>query len=198
MDQWIKNLFLPLFLLSLFFSRSASYGQQVAPFTLPDLSGQSVSLAQYSQKKAVVLIFTSANCPWVDKYESRIQALYQTYSSRGVAFIAINSNDSQMSPRDHTKVLRTSNPFPFAYLKDDQQAVSKRLGAEKTPQVFVLQPRNGSFYQVYEGVIDDFPLDASQVSNHYLKDAIEAVLSSQAPAVPHTSAQGCGIRWANR
>lgn len=198
MDQWIKNIFLPLCLLPLLLGGSALYSQQVVPFTLPNLSGQPVSLTQYDQKNAVVLIFTSANCPWVDKYESRIKALHQRYSSQGVAFIAINSNDSQVSPRDHTKVLRTSTPFPFAYLKDEKQAVSKRLGAEKTPQVFVLQPRSGSFHKVYEGVIDDFPLDPSQVNNHYLKDAIEAVLSGQLPTVPRTSPQGCGIRWANR
>jgi peroxiredoxin len=198
MDQWIKTLFLPLCLLPLFLGSSVSYAQQIAPFTLPDLSGQAVSLTQYRDQKAVVLLFTSANCPWVDKYESRIKALHRSYSSRGVAFIAINSNDSQKSPRDGTQVLRTSNPFPFAYLRDEKQAVSKRLGAEKTPQVFVLQPRSGSFYLVYEGVIDDFPLDADQVSNQYLKDAIEAVLSGQTPNVPHTSPQGCGIRWTNR
>lgn len=197
MVTWIKRLYLAL-CLPLLLGSLTLQAQKVAPFTLPDLHGQSVSLAQYSQKKAVVLIFTSANCPWVDKYEDRLKDLYHTYGSRGVGFIAINSNDSRMSPRDAAKVLRSTNPFPFAYLKDEKQTVTRQLGAERTPQVFLLQPREGHFYKVYEGVIDDFPLDASQVNHSYLRDAIEAVLAGEAPAVPKTNAQGCGIRWVNR
>jgi peroxiredoxin len=193
----INSLHLGLFF-SLMLGVMALPAQEVTPFTLPDVSGKPVSLTQFNQKQAVVLVFISANCPFVDHYESRINALYDQYQDKGVAFVAINSNDSAMSPPDATARLAVSVSFPFPYLKDNQQRVTRALGASKNPQVFVLVPGAGRFQQVYQGAIDDFPLDASQAQAHYLRDALDAVLAGRQPAAKEVPAKGCGIRWVNR
>lgn len=197
MAHWIKFLLFGL-LCAAWLGQSRLQAQQIASFTLPNLQGQEVSLSDYQQQKAVVLVFLSANCPFVDSYEARIRALYQTYHDQGIAFLAINSNDSMVSPPDGTARLAQSAGLPFPYLKDANQQVTRALGATKNPQVFVLVPQNGHFQLVYQGAIDNFPLDASQAQHHYLRDALQAVHDGHPVPLTKTPAQGCSIRWANR
>ena len=168
----------------------------IQPFSLPDYGERVVHLQDYAQAQAVVLIFTSANCPWVQSYEARIQALHTTYAPQGVAFIAINSNDAKRSHRDQPHLLRVQVDFP--YLRDAEQRIAQQLGASKNPEAFLLVPpaegAGSAFKMAYRGSIDDHPLDASAVHDAYLQQAIEAVLRGEQPDPQITEPQGCNIR----
>lgn len=173
----------------------------VSDFTLEDVEGNEVSLSKLAEgKKALVVIFTSAHCSWAVKYETRFNELFDTYKDKPVGIVAINTNDPSMSQSDAVARLRVSSPFPFPYLKDSQQKVAKGLGASKNPEAFVLIPSKGGsadqmFAVAYKGKIDDNPLDAELVKEHYLKSAISEILAGSEVSVKETPPNGCNIKW---
>ncbi|GAB4425950.1 MAG: thioredoxin family protein [Bacteroidia bacterium] len=167
----------------------------VSNFSLQDPDGRAVSLDQYKNDKVVVVVFTSSNCVWATKYQDRLTALHTQYHSKGVRFLAINSNDAAMSQRDAVSRMAVVSPYPFPYLKDDSQQVARLFGAEKTPETFVLVPREGRFSIAYRGKIDDNPIDPKLVRSNYLVDALDSVLVGKPPRIAHEPANGCFIKW---
>ena len=71
-------------------------------------------------------------------------------------------------------------------------ATDKAFGATKTPEAFLFDA-NGKL--AYHGAIDDNSEDANAVKSHYLKDALEAVLSGKPVPMAETKALGCGIKF---
>jgi hypothetical protein len=81
--------------------------------------------------------------------------------------------------------------FVFDYLYDESQDVARALGAERTPEVFLFDAERRL---VYHGAIDD-SRDDTAVEEQYLRDAIEAVLAGDEPAISETPAVGCTVKW---
>ena len=159
-------------------------------------SGKNLKFADFTGKKAVVVIFTSSDCAFSMKYQERINKLHEDYATQDVSFVAINSNDSALNSSDAARLMRIQMPYEFPYIKDASQKVASVLEASRNPEAFVLVPRAGGSYDIaYRGQIDDNPLDASFVENHYLKNALDAVIAGKAPPVPSTEATGCNIKW---
>ncbi|MBX7243473.1 MAG: redoxin domain-containing protein [Bacteroidia bacterium] len=156
---------------------------------------ENVSLSQFSQQKAIVLVFTSSHCKFATQYVTRLNNLYNEFNSKGVTFIAVNSNDASMSPSDNPEQMRTISRYNFSYLKDNDQSVAKALGAEKTPEVFILKPAGSQFEVVYKGAIDDNPLDESMVKNTSLKNAIQQTIGGSKPSQGSAVSLGCPIKW---
>ncbi len=169
---------------------NVSYAQSIGNITI-----ENVSLSQFSQQKAVVLVFTSSHCKFATQYVSRLNNLYNEFNTKGVTFIAVNSNDAAMSPSDNPDQMRTISRYNFSYLKDKDQSVAKALGAEKTPEVFILKPGGGKFEVVYKGAIDDNPLDENMVKNNSLKNAIQQAVGGAKPAPSSSASLGCPIKW---
>ena len=171
---------------------------EVQEFTLTNaVNDQAFSLSSLKDKAAVVVIFSSNDCPYDKLYENRIENLLDAYRDRQVAFVLINSNNPERSPEDtpnlmaeKIKELRWNVP----YLIDHEQQVAGMFGAQKTPEAFVLKYLNNSFQILYNGSIDDNPQVASDVSNYCLKRALDATLEGQPILVDHTYPTGCMIR----
>lgn len=167
---------------------------QSLDFALPNTTGQITSLRDFANSKAVVVIFTSGHCTYADKYQLRIRELYNAFANKGVVFLAINSNNAALAQDDNMAVMRTGSPYPFPYLKDENQAVARQFNATKNPEVFLLQPQGAAFSIIYQGKIDDNPLDATQVRDSYLQNALSALLLGNAKPAS-TTPTGCNIRW---
>lgn len=166
--------------------------QPVQDFTLQNVrDGKPVSLSNYAQVKAVVLVFTSHECPFDNYYKDRIKEYSNAYAGR-VQFIFINSNTEAEENAEQMAIHYTD--FSIPYLSDKDQVVMNSLGAKKTPEVFLLTQTNGKFAIVYNGAIDDNPQSAKEVRNHFLKNAIESVVGGANPAVASERASGCTIR----
>lgn len=168
----------------------AQRSSSVAAFALPgEFDGETVSLASFSDNKAIVVAFTSYHCSWSVKYMDRLTQLYQEYHPRNVAFIAINSNDPELEG----ELVRIAPPgFPF--LKDADQTVARDFGATRNPEAFVLIPAGAHFKIVYQGKIDDNPLDARLVRHNFLQDALDQILAGQNVHTRRTPASGCSIK----
>ncbi len=81
--------------------------------------------------------------------------------------------------------------YSFDYLHNESQAIARALGAERTPEAYVF---DADRRLVYRGAVDD-NRDEADVTQHYLRDAIEAALAGETPPVPDTPPVGCTVKW---
>lgn len=176
----------------------SQHSDQIQDFTLPNAAdGSSFSLSQYRDAKAVVVIFTSFYCPYAKFYEDRVAKLVDRYNSNDIRFLLINPNNPNKSKADalsniEAEAKRVGLDIPF--LSDSSQEVADLLGAEKTPEAFILVPKNDAFSIVYRGAIDDNPQVEEDVKHHYLSDAITAVSQNRPVKSSSTIVTGCIIK----
>jgi peroxiredoxin len=175
------------------FAQSGAYqlGDKVANFSLKGSNNKTASLQDYANAKTVVLVFTNTQCPYSKLYENRLVTLASTYSGKGVQFIFVNPG---VGDGGETLESMASKNYNFPYLADEGQALSKRFGATKTPEVFVLHNDGKDFVLKYRGAIDDNPQMESSVKNQYLRNVIDSVLANKTVATLEKRATGCLIK----
>jgi peroxiredoxin len=160
-------------------------------FALKDTNGRDVSLADFRDKKAVVVVFIGTECPVNNYYMLRLTQLHAKYAPCGVQFLAVNSNpqDSVQQVADHAR--REGLPFPA--FKDADQKVADLLEAQRTPEVVLLDSRRTICYR---GRIDDqygVGFRKPQPTRRDLVEALEEVLAGKPVSIPRTQAAGCLI-----
>ena len=172
-------------------------GDKAMDFNLKNIDGKMVSPADYPDAKGFVVIFTCNHCPYAKAYQDRIIEIDKKYKPKGYPVIAINSNDASIVPEDsydNMKIRAHEKGFTFPYLYDADQKVANVYGAARTPHVFLLEKEKGNLIVKYIGAIDNNYEDASAVTEHYLSDAIDALLQGKEPATTFTKAIGCTIK----
>ena len=173
---------------------SVGLGTEAPQFDLPGVDGQNHSLDSYADADVLVLVQSCNHCPYVQAWDQRLNAVARDYADRGVRVVAINSNDAASHPEDSFEEMQkraAAQGFVFDYLYDEPQAVATELASERTPEVFLF---DRSRQLVYHGAIDD-SRDEDAVSQHYLRDALDAVLSGQEPVLSETPPVGCTVKW---
>ncbi len=173
-------------------------GAYVEDFKLPNVDGKSVSLTGDALAKGYIVVFTCNTCPYAKLYEDRVIELDKKYRAKGYPVVAINPNDVSKQPDDSMEKMKARSQtknYTFPYLRDDSQDVAKRFGATKTPHVYVLNKESGKFKVEYIGAIDDSPREASDVTERYVEDAIDALMSGKKPTITTKRAIGCTIKW---
>ena len=121
-------------------------------------------------------------------------AIARDYAHQGVRVAAVNSNDVSRYPEDSFEQMKAraeKRYFPFDYLLDEDQAVARALGAERTPEIFLFDAERRLRYH---GAIDD-SRDDNAVTRSYLREAIEALLAGDQPPVTETESVGCTVKW---
>ncbi len=172
-----------------------SVGSTAPDFKLKGVDGKEYSLGAFADRKAVAVIFSCNHCPYVLAWEDRMIAIQRDYEARGAALIAINANNAAAYPDDsfENMVKRSQQQgFSFPYAHDETQDVAHAYGATHTPEVFLLDAERKVRYH---GAIDDNYDDASAVKQHYLRDALDAVLEGGEPSVTETPPVGCTVKW---
>lgn len=150
------------------------------------------SLKDLADAKAVAVVFTCNTCPVVQDYEDRLVQLADDYKDKGVELVAINVNNLEDDKLPAMKERAEEKGFTFAYLYDPSQQIARAYGATCTPHAFLLDQGRKV---VYMGAIDDSQQGPTADTNHYLRDAIDAVLAGQSPAVATTQQFGCSIKY---
>jgi len=167
-------------------------GQQGPAFNgLEGVDGKTHSLDEYADAKLVVLVFTCNHCPVAQAYQDRLIELAEDYQGKGVQIVAINVNNMEADKLPAMKQRAEEKGFNFPYLYDPSQQIGREYGATVTPHVFVLdQDRKVA----YMGAVDDSQ-NPDNVTQHYLRDALDALLAGQAPEMTSTKQFGCGIKY---
>ena len=182
-------------------------GSSAPDFSLPGVDGRNWSLKDFSEAKALVIIFTCNHCPTAQYYEERIKQLVTDYKSKGVALVAIMPNDPKSVRLDELgwtdlsdsfeemKIRAKDREFNFPYLYDgDTETVSRAYGPAVTPHAFVFDRARKLRYV---GAIDDSER-IQHVTKHYLRDALDALLGGKELPVGQTKVVGCSTKWAGK
>jgi peroxiredoxin len=162
-------------------------GVTVENFRLVDTNGTERSLDDLKGKNGTVLVFVSAQCPIVKQYNARISRFAADFAAKGVNVIGINSNYTE-SPewvRSHA-----AENYGFPVLIDKGNVLADKLGANVTPETFYLNEKN---VVVYHGAIDN-SRSGENITENYLRDAVEANTSGKPVARKSANAFGCSIK----
>ena len=171
-------------------------GTSAPEFTLPDTTGASVSLSDYGDAPALVVAFICNHCPFVVHIREALAEFGREYQERGVAIVAINSNDVASHPDDSPEKMAeelASAGYTFAYLYDESQSVAQAYRAACTPDFFVF---DGQQKLVYRGQMDGSrPGNDVSVTGEDLRAALDAVLKGEGLSADQKPSIGCNIKW---
>jgi peroxiredoxin len=184
--------------MALTYSNEMQKGAVAPDFSLPGVDGKTHSLSDFSDRKALVVIFMCNHCPYVKAIVERVNDLAKEFQSRGVGLVAISSNDVDAYPDDSPEKMKEWSDelgFVFPYLYDESQEVAKSYGAVCTPDPFVFKNVEGQFQMAYHGRIDDNWKEPNQVKQRDLANALEAILSGQPVSDDQQPAMGCSLKW---
>jgi len=177
-------------------SQALALGTPLPEFSLTDtVTSCAVSSSELAGKPAVV-IFVCNHCPYVKRIREGLAAFGRVCAERGVAMVAISSNDPKTYPEDAPDKMRVEAKdagYPFPYLFDESQAVAKAFGAVCTPDLYVFDARG---LLAYHGQFDDArPKNSVPVTGTDARRAIDALLAGESPSSDQTPSIGCSIKW---
>ena len=165
-------------------------------FALPDTDGATVSLADFKDAPALVVVFLCNHCPFVIHIREELAAFAREAQSKGVAFVGINANDVENYPDDSPEKMKqevVEHGYSFPYLFDESQAVAKAYRAACTPDFYLF---DGDQRLVYRGQFDDSrPGSDVPVTGADLRRAVDALLSAGPQADDQQPSIGCNIKW---
>jgi len=176
------------------YNKKVSVGDKAPEFSgLPAVeNGSDTSLTLTDIKEpVVVLVFLGNHCPVVQRYEDRLIDFTAAYKDKPVKVVGVSVNDLDSDRIPKIKEYMKEHKSNYIYGYDESQAIGHAYGATNTPQFFVLDKERKIRYL---RAMDD-NMDEAKVKKTYLKDAVEALLKGEAPAVDETRPQGCGVQY---
>lgn len=177
-------------------------GTPAPNFSLPDtVTGKKVSPSDFSDKKALLVMFICRHCPYVQHIKLELAQLGKDYAKKDIGIVAISTNDADGYPEDSPESLKAMAEklgfiFPLCY--DESQEVAKKYSAACTPDFFLFaKSKDGIFTLAYRGQFDDSrPGNGKPVTGIDLRGAMDAVLAGrQIPASAQRPSIGCNIKW---
>jgi len=163
-------------------------GTAIDDFTLPDADGASHSLASLKGKNGTVIIFIATKCPVSNAYNDRMEKVFEDYKAKGINVIGINANSTE--PSAEVKSHAAEKGLKFTILKDDGNKIADRLGANRTPEVYLLDAKGKL---AYHGRIDDAQ-KVESVSSNDLRNALDELIAGKAITKTGGAAFGCTIK----
>lgn len=171
----------------------------IAPdFELPDtVTGKTYRLQDLRGKQGTLILFICNHCPYVLYVKAQLIAIAGDYASRGVATLAISSNDVVAYPDDAPDKMRelmAAWGYPFAaYLYDETQQVAKAYQAACTPDIYLF---DADLACVYRGRLDAAtPKNGEPVTGADLRAALDAMLNGLPVEARQIPSVGCNIKW---
>jgi thiol-disulfide isomerase/thioredoxin len=160
------------------------------------VSGKTIRLHDIASDKATVIMFICNHCPYVIHVNPEIVRVAHDYMPKGVAFVAISSNDVDNYPQDgpdEMKVTAEREGYPFPYLYDESQNVARAYEAACTPDFYVFDK---DLKLVYRGRLDDArPKNDNPLTGRDLRAALDAVLAERPVDEKQYPSGGCNIKW---
>ncbi len=171
-------------------------GTAAPDFSLSNIDGRSVSLADVAGEKGTVVMFICNHCPFVKHVADELAVLGRDYLPQGIGFVAISSNDVASHPADSPEQMvheAEERGYPFPYLYDETQEVAKAYHAACTPDFYLFDAGRAL---VYRGQLDPSrPGSDVPVTGQDLRAAIDALLAGRQPIDEQIPSLGCNIKW---
>lgn len=177
-------------------SSMVSLGRKAPQFRLPDPQGNWVSSEDFAGAPALLVAFICNHCPYVKHVRAAFAEFAKEYQERGVAVVAISSNDVVAYPDDSPEKMAEEIKlagYTFPYLYDETQEVARAYQAVCTPDFFLF---DRDHKLVYRGQFDDTrPNSGRSATGTDLRAALDAVLAGRAVSAEQKPSVGCGIKW---
>lgn len=178
-------------------STMLALGTKAPDFTLPNVvSGNTISLATFADKKALLVIFMCRHCPFVKHVQQELAKLGKDYQNESLGIVAISANDAEKYPDDAPASLKEMVQelgFNFPVCYDATQEVAKAYTAACTPDFFLF---NQAQELVYRGQLDDSrPSNNLPLTGQDLRNAIFNVLADKPVNPEQKPSIGCNIKW---
>jgi peroxiredoxin len=177
-------------------STMLALGTRAPGFNLPDFDGAMHALGDFDASPALLVAFICNHCPFVQHIRGEFARLAREWRTRGLAVVAVNSNDLEAYPQDGPEAMREearSLGYDFPYLVDASQSVARAYRAACTPDFFLF---DASRRLVYRGQFDDSrPGNGRSVTGADLGAAVDATLAGRTPAAEQKASLGCNIKW---
>lgn len=171
-------------------------GTRAPDFCLVDTNGQEVSLSDFPEAQAYLVIFMCNHCPFVRHMREQLAELASEYQDKGVAIVGINSNDVEEFPEDSPESMAdevSEVGYTFPYLFDETQEVAKGYRAACTPDFFLFDAKRRL---VYRGQFDNSrPDNDIPVTGADLRAAMDGVLAGREVPSEQKPGLGCNIKW---
>lgn len=171
-------------------------GTAAPEFSLPATDGKFYSLQNFHAGKLLLVMFICNHCPFVKHVRQQLLALANDYQGKGVAFVAISSNDTQAYPADNMdnmKLEALNFGFSFPYLLDETQTVALAYDAACTPDFFLF---DNNRQLIYRGRLDaSRPGSDIPVTGTELRTALNAALADLPLSAEQLPSVGCNIKW---
>ena len=171
-------------------------GTSAPEFSLPSTDGATVSLADFSDAKALLVMFICNHCPFVVHIREELAKIGRDFTEAGLAVTAISSNDAQNYPDDSPEKMKSESDlagYTFPYLYDETQSIAKAYRASCTPDFFLF---DADHKLVYRGQLDGSrPGNGVPVTGSDLRAAIEKTLTGEAVSGEQAPSIGCNIKW---
>ena len=171
----------------------------IAPeFLLPEpVTGLDISLADCRGEKATVVMFICNHCPYVIYVLPKVVEIVKEYTEKGVAFVGINSNDTESYPEDAPDKMEETAfqyGFTFPYLFDETQNVARAYDAACTPDFYIFDEE---LKLRYRGQLDESRPKRNPVEStgNDLRNALDAILNQTPVPEPQRPSGGCNIKW---
>ena len=172
-------------------------GTACPDFELADaVSGREISTSEVAQAPALLVMFICNHCPFVVHVREELGRLGRDYLPKGVAILAVNSNDAVSYPEDgppEMAKLARRQGWGFPFLFDATQEVARAFKAACTPEFYLFDCARKL---VYRGQLDDSrPSSRTPVTGRDLRAAIDAVLAGKPVSQEQKPSVGCSIKW---
>ncbi len=170
-------------------------GTEMPSFELRDFDDRIVSSADFADAPATLVMFLCNHCPYVRHVRPALARLAGEYRARGVAVVAINSNDVAAYPQDGPDGMRDEAKqagYVFPYLFDESQEVAKAYHAACTPDFYVF---DAGRRLAYRGQFDDTRPGGREPNGNDLRRALDDVLAGRPVTAQQHPSAGCNIKW---
>jgi len=171
------------------------FGAPAPDFTLPDLNGKPVALADVKGARGTLVMFICNHCPYVRSVIGRVVEDAKALQAAGVGVAAIMSNDFRAYPADAPERMRAfaaENHFTFPYLLDESQEVARAYDAVCTPDFFGYDADLGLQYR---GRLDASKTVLVPDARRELREAMLAIAETGQGPAEQIPSMGCSIKW---
>jgi len=163
-------------------------GELMPDFTMTDHAGKEHALSK-SKGYIVLLSFSSQECPYSRGVDPDLAQVAKDYKDKGVVVLSIDSHKTTQP--DAIRQYAEKNKLPFPILKDHRNAYADKVGATRTPEIFVL---DRDLKLAYHGAFDDRQNPSKTGETSYVRGALDSLLAERDVAPSRVKTWGCTIK----
>jgi peroxiredoxin len=169
-------------------------GQLAPQFRLKGIDGNTYSLENISESKALLVVFICNHCPYVKARIGDLVQLQSKFSTDELTVLGINSNDPKYENEGFDNMIKFGREYKlnFPYLIDETQTVARSYGAVCTPDPFLFDDKRRL---AYHGRINDAVDPQMSPKIPILEDNVKKLLSGNAIEKDFFPSIGCSIKW---